>query len=155
MNETIASFPSTTLYSSDLISASAVAKRRLVDLPGIIDPESDDAQDILSPTVVFFDTAGCEMYERLEGTDLKGANGTTVASDGSRFNENEAEVVAKWVRQLVSFQSIFDSIGTMWVPNSVDPIPDRPGCTSLRNRSHHALPSPSGSHSWSVTRGLS
>ncbi len=100
MNENIAMFPSNTLYLSKLVSASSVATRRLIDLPTITDPESEDAKDVLSETLVFFDTADAEMYERTEGGSLPG--GGASAADGSRYNENEAEVVCMWAKKLVS-----------------------------------------------------
>jgi DNA polymerase alpha-associated DNA helicase A len=99
MNETIAAFPSKALYLNKLISAAGVAKRRLIELPTVQDPTSDDAKDVLSETLVFFDTAGTEMYERTEG-DIGGKGGTS-ASEGSRYNENEAEVVCRWTKRLV------------------------------------------------------
>jgi DNA polymerase alpha-associated DNA helicase A len=98
MNETIASFPSDTLYDSSLISDKSVAKRTLLDLPTVVDPSSEDAVDALGQTVVFFDTDGCEFYERT------GQEGETRAAlgEGSKSNENEAVVVCKWAKKLVS-----------------------------------------------------
>lgn len=102
MNENIATFPSDTLYDSSLISDSSVAKRTLFELPTIVDPESEDTMDALQQTMVFFDTAGCEFYERTEGEgDKKGSIG-----EGSKSNENEAVVVCKWARKLVSHPPI-------------------------------------------------
>ncbi len=54
MNEQIASFPSAELYDDALVSAPSVAKRTLLELPTIQSPESEDAIDALTPTVVFF-----------------------------------------------------------------------------------------------------
>jgi DNA polymerase alpha-associated DNA helicase A len=107
MHASIAEFPSKALYSSALISHESVASRRLIDLPSINDKESEDAQDVLLPTLVFFDTSGTEMYERLEGDDGDSSVNKTTVGEGSRYNENEAEIVSKWVRQLVSCMSIF------------------------------------------------
>ncbi|KAJ9114628.1 hypothetical protein QFC22_005501 [Naganishia vaughanmartiniae] len=103
MHASIAEFPSEALYSSALISHESVASRRLIDLPFINDKESEDAQDVLSPTLVFFDTSGTEMYERLEGDDGDSSVNKSTVGEGSRYNENEAEIVSKWVRQLISF----------------------------------------------------
>lgn len=97
MHEQIASFPSKRLYEDRLVSARSVAKRTLLDLPGLLDTTSDEAKDVLEPNVVFFDTAGCEFYERNEGDDLGGGVG-----EGSKSNANEAEVVVRWARRLVS-----------------------------------------------------
>lgn len=96
MNEHIAQFPSVTLYNGELISAPSVAKHTLLDLPTIISADSDDAKDALEAPVVFFDTAGCEFYERTESDETPKRIG-----EGSKSNENEAAVVAKWARRLV------------------------------------------------------
>lgn len=90
MHKKIAEFPSETLYGSTLISHESVASHLLRDLPGV---SADQAlAEITSEPVVFFDTAGCEFYEKLgdEGGD-----------EGSRCNENEATIVKKWVEELV------------------------------------------------------
>jgi DNA polymerase alpha-associated DNA helicase A len=51
----------------------------------------DEEKEILGTPVVFFDTAGCEYFERMEGDN----------DEGSRCNENEATVVKNWVDKLV------------------------------------------------------
>lgn len=99
MNETIAQFPSVTLYENELMSDASVAKRTLLDLPTVTDPDSEDAKDVLEPTVVFFDTDGCEFFERSEADSGLGARASL--GEGSKSNENEATIVAKWARQLV------------------------------------------------------
>lgn len=96
MNEQIASFPSETLYKGELVSAPSVATHTLLDLPTIIDADSEDTKDALEPPVVFFDTAGCEFYERSSSEE-----GSKRLGEGSKSNENEATVVAKWARRLV------------------------------------------------------
>ncbi|ORY26302.1 P-loop containing nucleoside triphosphate hydrolase protein [Naematelia encephala] len=98
MNEHIAAFPSKTLYESKLSSDPSVSTHTLLDLPSIVNPDEEETKDTLSPTVVFFDTAGCEFYERTEG-DSKIEKGL---GEGSKSNENEAELVAKYARKLVS-----------------------------------------------------
>lgn len=90
MNERIAAFPSATLYGGELVSDASVAHRTLLDLATAT--EGEDARDVLEHPVVFFDTDGCEFYERTEGDSL---------GEGSKANENEAVVVAKWARKLV------------------------------------------------------
>lgn len=106
MNEYIASFPSEMLYDNLLISDTSVAKRTLLSLPTITDVESEEAKDTLEPTVVFFDTAGCEFFERSVNDadgDAKVVRGAL--GEGSKSNENEAVIVAKWARKLVSHRS--------------------------------------------------
>lgn len=97
MNNTICAFPSSTLYSSKLSSDSSVAARLLSDL----DPTNEAARDVLSHPVVFFDTSGCEYFERTDtGGDLKSKS---LSDEGSKCNVNEVEVVKKWVTELVEF----------------------------------------------------
>ena len=90
MHADICAFPSKTLYSSKLTSHSSVTSHLLRDVPGV-KADSEDATEILGTPVVFFDTAGCEYFERLEGD----------GDEGSRCNENEAMVVKGWVEKLV------------------------------------------------------
>ena len=99
MNSQIADFPSKTLYASNLISSPSVASRTLLDLPTISSRNSEEAKEVLEPPVVFFDTAGCEFYEATEGGDVDGDKGL---GEGSKRNENEAEIVVKWARKLVT-----------------------------------------------------
>ncbi|KAI5889355.1 P-loop containing nucleoside triphosphate hydrolase protein [Schizophyllum commune H4-8] len=95
MHEDICAFPSKALYGGKLQPDPSVAKRLLRDLPSVqIARESagigEDEDDPLASPVVFFDTAGCEYYERLEGDN----------DEGSRCNENEATIVKGWVGEL-------------------------------------------------------
>ena len=54
-------------------------------------PVIGEETDLLGTPVAFFDTAGCEYFERTEGD----------GDEGSRCNENEAQVVKGYVEQLV------------------------------------------------------
>lgn len=110
MNENISAFPSQALYQSALIDHESVAHRRLLDLPSIINAEAEDVQDDLSPPLIFFDTAGSEMYERMEGDSSDAVVQKGSVGEGSRFNENEADIVARWVRRLVSKQSFYPTV---------------------------------------------
>ncbi|KAF4607995.1 hypothetical protein EYR40_000336 [Pleurotus pulmonarius] len=92
MHEQICAFPSKTLYHSKLKSHSSVAGHLLRDLPNTHADSEEDEKDILATPVVFFDTSGCEYYERVDGD----------GDEGSRSNENEAMVVKQWVDKLVS-----------------------------------------------------
>lgn len=92
MHAKIAQFPSKVMYQSKLTSHDSVATHLLLDLPNAQTTEDqDEAKEILGTPVVFFDTAGCEYFERIEGDN----------DEGSRCNENEALVVKMWVDQLV------------------------------------------------------
>ncbi|PIL23999.1 hypothetical protein GSI_13750 [Ganoderma sinense ZZ0214-1] len=92
MHAHIASFPSKAMYHSRLKSHSSVEVHLLRDLPNTKADSEDDEKEILGTPVVFYDTAGCEYFERLEGD----------RDEGSRCNENEASVVKMWVDQLGS-----------------------------------------------------
>ncbi len=91
MHAHIASFPSKVMYHSRLKSHSSVQAHLLRDLPNTRVDSEDDEKEILGTPVVFYDTAGCEYFERLEGD----------GDEGSRCNENEASVVKMWIDQLV------------------------------------------------------
>ena len=92
MHKTICDFPSNVLYASRLKSHDSVATHLLKDLPGVKD--EPDFADVVAVPVVFFDTAGCEYWERV---DDEGGNN----DEGSKRNENEAMVVKSWVEKLV------------------------------------------------------
>ena len=95
MHAQICQFPSHTLYASKLKSHHSVSLHLLSDLPNtrsfIETQDEDTIREVLGSPVVFFDTAGCEYYERLEGD----------GDEGSRCNENEALVVKGWTEKLV------------------------------------------------------
>ncbi|KAF9224765.1 P-loop containing nucleoside triphosphate hydrolase protein [Gyrodon lividus] len=94
MHAQICQFPSKTLYASKLKSHGSVSSNLLRDLPNTAPFEIKDEEtikEVLGTPVVFFDTAGCDYYERLEGD----------GDEGSRCNENEATVVKRWTEKLV------------------------------------------------------
>lgn len=90
MHAQIAAFPSKVMYHNKLASHVSVSGHLLKDLPNT-GASSEDENELLGTPVVFFDTAGCEYFERFEGD----------ADEGSRCNENEAMVVKNYVEQLV------------------------------------------------------
>ncbi|GAA5977517.1 hypothetical protein JCM10908_005000 [Rhodotorula pacifica] len=87
-SEKINSFPSKTLYNGELIPAEGVRDRKLSDLEGV-EPDED-----LDEPVIFFDTAGQAMYERAAEDGSFGSE--------SKSNENEADIVQKYVGTLIS-----------------------------------------------------
>lgn len=91
MHAQIAEFPSKVMYAGKLTSHPSVAAHLLKDLSNAGVDNEEDEKEVLGTPVVFFDTAGCEYFERLEGD----------GDEGSRCNENEAEVVKRWVEKLV------------------------------------------------------
>jgi DNA polymerase alpha-associated DNA helicase A len=100
MHAIIADFPSRILYNYALISHDSVAAHLLKDLPGVTD-DSDTISDVLELPIVFFDTAGCEYFERLQDDADEGGR-RLIQDEGSRCNENEATVVKTWIEKLVS-----------------------------------------------------
>jgi len=91
MNSQIAKFPSKTMYSNKLRSHESVASHLLSDLPNTSAVGEEEEKEVLGTPVVFYDTAGCEYFERLEGD----------GDEGSRCNENEATVVKNWIEKLI------------------------------------------------------
>ncbi|KAF8186355.1 P-loop containing nucleoside triphosphate hydrolase protein, partial [Pholiota molesta] len=93
MHDQICAFPSKTLYHSKLKSHASVASHLLADLPNTQADSEEDKKEFLETPVVFFDTAGCEYFERLDGD----------GDEGSRCNENEATIVNNWIDKLIEF----------------------------------------------------
>src|SRR5258708_10617559 len=102
MHESICTFPSQTLYASKLKSHPSVASHLLHGLPNAQANSEDDEKELLKTPVVFFDTSGCEYFERLDGD----------ADEGSRCNENEATIVSNWLDKLVCSSRWFSSLRT-------------------------------------------
>ena len=101
MHNQICAFPSKTLYGSKLKSHASVASHLLHDLSNAKADSDADEKDLLQTPVVFFDTAGCEYFERLDGD----------GDEGSRCNENEGTIVSNWVDKLVGL--FLDLLATM------------------------------------------
>lgn len=72
----------------------------LQDLPNVHTMSEEDAKEILGTPVVFFDTAGCEYFEKQDGD----------TDEGSRCNENEATIVKNWVDKLVCMSFLVVSL---------------------------------------------
>ncbi|KAK0223853.1 P-loop containing nucleoside triphosphate hydrolase protein [Armillaria fumosa] len=102
MHSQICEFPSKTLYGSKLQSQDSVASHLLSD---VVQAEADEEtiKEVLKTPVVFFDTAGCEYFERLEGD----------GDEGSRCNENEATVVKQWIDKLTSLGVLASQIAVI------------------------------------------
>ena len=97
MNKSIAEWSSFAMYDGKLMSHESVKDRKLCHLPsvGSIDHtnQKDDENDLLSITrnspLLLIDTAGCYTYE-------------SVNSAGSKYNEGEAEILTKHLKNLIS-----------------------------------------------------
>ncbi|KAF5384145.1 hypothetical protein D9615_003261 [Tricholomella constricta] len=109
MHSQICAFPSKTLYSSKLISDTSVKGHVLKDLANAHADTEDDEKEMLATPVVFFDTAGCEYYERSDGD----------GDEGSRCNENETTVVKNWVEKLVEVGLTPDQIAVITPPSEL------------------------------------
>ncbi|THU84385.1 P-loop containing nucleoside triphosphate hydrolase protein [Dendrothele bispora CBS 962.96] len=100
MHEKICEFPSKTLYEGKLESHGKVKGWLLEGLvlengEGKIDGmDEEEKKEVLGTPVAFYDTAGCEYFERIEGEDG--------GDEGSKCNENEAQVVVRWVESMVN-----------------------------------------------------
>ncbi|GJE86304.1 P-loop containing nucleoside triphosphate hydrolase [Phanerochaete sordida] len=92
MHAKIAEFPSKVMYHNKLTSHTSVAGHLLKHLPNTEAATEDEETELLGTPVAFFDTAGCEYFERLEGD----------GDEGSRCNENEAMVVKRYIEELTS-----------------------------------------------------
>lgn len=123
MHAQICEFPSETLYSSKLQSHESVASHLLDDLPNTNAESEDDTKELLQTPVVFFDTSGCEYFERVDSAD---------GDEGSRCNENEATVVGNWVNKLVR---TFLASSRLTINRRLD----RRRCSSLANSYHHPV----------------
>lgn len=96
-------YPSSALYGSKLTAHSSVAGRLLASLPSLSSSERED-DGLLTEPVIFYDTAGAGMYERLE--DASDEKGRATIDGESKSNENEAELVMNFVDELVSASDI-------------------------------------------------
>jgi DNA polymerase alpha-associated DNA helicase A len=91
MHNSICAFPSLALYGNKLVSDSSVAEHLLIDLVDETSRDDSDYSDILGAPVIFFDTSGCEYFEKSSSEN----------DEGSKYNENEATIVRVWLESLV------------------------------------------------------
>ena len=133
MHAQICQFPSNTLYGSKLKSHDSVSSHLLSDLPNTraFSETRDDetVKEILGTPVIFFDTAGCEYYERLEGD----------GDEGSRCNENEAAVVKRWTEKLVRVHQPYQSLRIIICSISVRRAIGWSGAVSLPDSDRYAV----------------
>ncbi|KAI0088229.1 P-loop containing nucleoside triphosphate hydrolase protein [Irpex rosettiformis] len=92
MHAQIAAFPSKVMYYNKLTSHQSVAGHLLRDLPNVKASSEDEEKELLGTPVAFYDTAGCEYFERIDGD----------GDEGSKCNENEAMVVKRFIEELAS-----------------------------------------------------
>ena len=128
MHAQIAAFPSKVMYHSKLKNHPSVEAHLLRDLPNTSAASEEDEKEVLGTPVVFYDTAGCEYFERLEGD----------GDEGSRCNENEASVVKMWVDQLVSRSPAT----IVHLPNGAEIMTGWSRGPSISDRSDHSVSPP-------------
>ncbi|KAH9816791.1 P-loop containing nucleoside triphosphate hydrolase protein [Melampsora americana] len=87
MHSMIMEFPSKQLYKGRLKAAESVAAHLLKDLSNVSESDSDGIAD----PVLFIDTAGSHMHDRI----------AEEGGDGSVMNENEANLVVKQVTEFL------------------------------------------------------
>jgi len=92
-------FPSKTLYNSELVAHPSVQNRLLSDLPNLSSEALENDDGLLTEPVIFYDTAGANMYERAEEDASDG--GLKTLDGESKSNENEADIVMKFIDELV------------------------------------------------------
>ena len=75
---------------------SGIGDRRDIFSQLVQNLDEDEEKELLGTPVAFYDTAGCEYFERIDGD----------GDEGSKCNENEAMVVKNVLEQLVRHLSI-------------------------------------------------
>lgn len=86
--EEISAFPAREMYGGNLHAAESVKDRKLEDIPDI---DTSDAE--LLSRIIFFDTAGQDMFERTDEDAM-------IIRGDSKYNENEADIVVKHAQKL-------------------------------------------------------
>ena len=100
----IARFPSQKLYQNQLFSDPSVKHKLLRDLPGIDKVEAAE----LNQPLIFLDTGGCHYNETSERqiareqAKSRKKKAKRYLGNTSKFNPDEAKVVVKWAKKLVS-----------------------------------------------------
>lgn len=98
MNEAIMAFPNHEMYGGKLIAHESCKNRCLGDgsIPSWKAVDTDAAEDLLGGRVVFYDTAGAELYETTTGDEAVNPLHTN-----SKSNSHEVELVHGHVRRLL------------------------------------------------------
>ncbi|CAO1628167.1 unnamed protein product [Parajaminaea phylloscopi] len=106
MNETIMDFPNREMYQGKLVAHESCRDRCLADgsVSGWkeVDVEPPPSEDLVGGTVVFYDTAGAELYEAVEPEDRPDQNASSnpLHSD-SKSNIHEVDLVQQHVAKLL------------------------------------------------------
>lgn len=97
MHDMIMKYPSEAMYNSKLTAYEAVSKRTLLELPNVANNNADKDEVELSSPLVFIDTDGYDFFERIDSEELKKG----AVEEGSKYNENEVEIIKRKVQDLV------------------------------------------------------
>ncbi|TIC32179.1 P-loop containing nucleoside triphosphate hydrolase protein [Wallemia mellicola] len=97
MHDMIMKYPSEAMYNSKLTAYEAVSKRTLMELPNVVDNDTEKDEVELSSPLVFIDTDGYDFFERIDSEELKKG----AVEEGSKYNENEVEIIKRKVQDLV------------------------------------------------------
>lgn len=103
MHDLIMRYPSASMYGGALVAHEGVSRRTLLDLPSVRSHNGAKDEVELSSPLVFIDTDGLDYLERVDTDEIKKGE-----EEGSKYNENEVEVVRHKVEQLVS-QGVLDT----------------------------------------------
>ncbi|TIA91851.1 hypothetical protein E3P81_01788 [Wallemia ichthyophaga] len=103
MNDLIMRYPSESMYGGALTAHSSVSHHTLLDLPSVQAHEGAHDEIELNSPLVLLDTDGLDYMERVDSEEMKKGE-----EEGSKYNENEVEVVREKVGQLVS-QGVLDT----------------------------------------------
>lgn len=97
MHDMIMKYPSEAMYNSKLTAYEPVSKRTLMELPNVADNDTEKDEVELSSPLVFIDTDGYDFFERIDSEELKKG----AVEEGSKYNENEVEIIKRKVQDLV------------------------------------------------------
>ncbi|TIC03795.1 P-loop containing nucleoside triphosphate hydrolase protein [Wallemia mellicola] len=97
MHNMIMKFPSETMYNSELTACEAVSKRTLMELPNVVNSNTNKDSVQLSSPLVFIDTDGHGCKESIDFKRLKKG----ALQRGSKYNEKEIEIIKRKVQDLV------------------------------------------------------
>lgn len=102
MNEEIMQFPNSALYENRIKAHESCAKIRLAEVEDYDAGQSEEEEETNNAPIVFYDTAGCEMYESQQSEDDASSGGkASIFQFDSRANLHEVELVVQHVELLI------------------------------------------------------
>lgn len=111
MNTEIMAFPNEALYESRLTAHESNASIRMHDLESVAQPnEGEEDDELWTAPLVFYDTTGTGMLERVADED---ESQESLLQSTSRCNENEAMLVERHIALLVEHGVSLSSIAVL------------------------------------------